>query len=97
MKQNNTLSEIKKRALPVLRKAGIKRAAIFGSYARGEQKKKSDLDILVELPKGMSLLGLVELEDNLKGVLKKKVDLITYKSIHPLLEDSILEDQIPIL
>lgn len=91
------LQNIKKRALPVLRKAGVRRSAIFGSYARGENKKNSDIDFLVELPRGTTLFDLVELQTNLEKVLRKKADVITYRSLHPLLKDRILSEQIRIL
>src|SRR5947207_3151702 len=45
-----TLEQLKQKALPILKKAHVKRAAFFGSYVRGEQKPSSDVDILVDLP-----------------------------------------------
>ena len=90
------IDKIKNRSLPVLKKHGVLKAGIFGSYARGEQKKSSDIDILIEPPKGMGLefFGLnLELEEKLG----KKVDLITYKYINPLLKKSILENEVRIL
>lgn len=95
MKAN--LDQIKYKAIPVLKEAGVTRSAIFGSYVRGEAKGDSDIDILVELPKGKSLLDLVRLEKKLEEVLGKKVDLLTYNSVHPLLEDYIGRDQLQIL
>lgn len=91
------LDQIKRKAIPVLKEAGVTRSAIFGSYVRGEAKGDSDIDILVELPKGRSLLDLVRLEKKLEEVLGKKVDLLTYNSVHPLLEDYIGQDQLRIL
>jgi len=89
-----SIKEIKKKINPILKKNGVKRAAIFGSYARGEEKKRSDVDILIEYKNDdKSLLDLVGLEMKLKEKLGKKVDLLTYDSIHPLLRKSILEDQ----
>lgn len=91
---NPTITEIKKTIVPILKHNDVKRAAIFGSYARGEQKKKSDLDILIEYKNdNKSLLDLVGLKIELEETLKKKVDLLTYDSIHHLLKEYILEDQ----
>jgi uncharacterized protein len=87
------LQKIKK----VLKKNGIKRAAVFGSYARGEEKKNSDIDLLVELGENASLFDLVDLESELKKTTGKKIDAITYNSIHHLLKDSILSNQIPVI
>lgn len=91
------IAQIKSKILPILKQAGVKRSSIFGSYVRGDQTKGSDIDILVELPKGSSLLDLIGLEMELKKAVGKKVDLLTYNSIHPLLKDYIQKDQMQIL
>lgn len=95
MKTN--LEQIKKKALPILKEAGVKKSSIFGSYVRGDQTRSSDVDILVELPEGSSLLDLIGLEMELKKATGKKVDLLTYNSIHPLLKGYIQKDQLRIL
>jgi len=80
----------------ILKKNKVKRAGIFGSFARGEHKKNSDIDILIEPPKGIGFefMGIqFELEDKLG----KKVDLITYKGISPYLKDKILKEEVRIL
>lgn len=91
------LEQIKKKVLPILKEAGVKRSSLFGSYARGDQKKGSDIDILVELPKGKSLLDFVDLQLKLEGALGKKVDLGEYSTIKPRLKPYILNDQIQII
>lgn len=95
MKTN--LGDITQKALPILKKAGVKKSSVFGSYVRGDFRKDSDVDILVELPEGSSLLDLVRLEKKLQKALGKKVDLLTYNSIHPLLKDNIGKNQLQIL
>ena len=55
MKTNKQIELIKKKIMPILKKNKVVRAGIFGSYARGEQKKNSDVDILVEIKKRISL------------------------------------------
>jgi len=94
MKAN--LEEIKRKALPILKEAGVRRSAIFGSYVRGEAKKGSDIDILVDLPRGKTLFDLAGLQIDLEKALNKKIDLVTYNSLHPLLKDRILAEQIQI-
>ena len=94
---NPILDDIKQKVTPVLQQAGVIRSSIFGSYVRGDKNEDSDIDILVELPKGRSLLDLVRLQRELCNVLVKKVDLLTYNSISPLLKDYILKDQVQIL
>jgi len=91
------INSIKAKALPILKEEGISRSSVFGSYARGEETKNSDLDILVEMPKGKSLLDLVDLEIRLQEALGTKVDLLTYNSVHPLLKKYIQKDEVRIL
>ena len=67
---------------------------IFGSYVRGEQKKKSDLDILVEFSEPIGLFKFVELEDFLSQELNLKVDLVMKNALKPRIKDSILKEAI---
>lgn len=91
------LKNVTDKILPVLKEAGVTRSSLFGSYVRGDYSITSDVDILVELPKGNSLLDLVKLEKKLEKALGKKVDLLTYNSVHPLLKDNIGKNQLQIL
>jgi len=97
MAAKKQLNILKKKIIPILKKNHVVRAGIFGSYARGEAKKKSDVDILVEIKKSISLLDLIGIELTLKEKLNKKVDLIEYNSIHPLLKDRILKEEVRII
>lgn len=94
---NYRLNQIKQLIIPVLKNAGVKKSAVFGSYARGDFNPESDIDLLVELPEGNSLLDLVRLERKLKMVLDKEVDLLTFNSIHPLIKDRVFSEQYQIL
>jgi len=89
------MEEMKKKIVKILKKNKVVRAGIFGSYARGEQKKNSDVDILIEFDG--SLLDLVGLEMELQKILKIKVDLLTYGGISPYLKDRILNEEIKII
>lgn len=91
------IDHIKKKAVPILKNAGVTRSAIFGSYAHGEQREDSDIDMLVDFPRGKGLFEFAGLEQELEGVLGKKVDLVEYESLHPLLKERILAEQIQIL
>jgi len=91
------LEEVRSRILPILKRYGIRRASVFGSFARGEEREDSDIDILVEFEDGKSLLDLVGLKMDLEEALGRKVDVLTYKSLHPLLKDRILQEQTIIL
>lgn len=102
MKYSQRKSEIKKLKsviVRILKKHDVLRAGIFGSYARGEQHKRSDVDILIKFDgrKRKSLFDLVHIENELKDALHKKVDLLTYKSLSPYLKERILRDEVRIL
>ncbi len=81
----------------VLEKYGARRAALFGSIVRGEATKESDIDLLIEFEGRKSLLDLVGLKLELQELLKRKVDVLTYGSLHPLLKERILNEQEVIL
>jgi len=91
------IEQIKNKIIPALKRAGVTRSSVFGSVVRGEASENSDVDILVELPKGKTLLDLVGLELELKDILQRDVDLLTYRSISPYLKDIILREQVQIL
>lgn len=88
-----TKQSIKKQIVPILRRQGVTKAAFFGSFATGKARKRSDIDILVNLKKDKSLLDLVGLKLELEEKLGRKVDVLTYNGIHPLLKDRILNEQ----
>lgn len=97
-KASSSFSSIKKKALPILKRHDVKRAGIFGSFARGEATTKSDVDFLIEYRgKKKSLFDLVELKADLEETLDRKVDVITYRSIYWRLRESILAEQVVIL
>ncbi|MEM2914561.1 MAG: nucleotidyltransferase family protein [Candidatus Bathyarchaeia archaeon] len=91
------LEQIKDKIIPVLRRYDVKRASVFGSFVRGEEREDSDIDILVEFEGEKSLLDLAGLKIDLEEALGRKVDVLTYNSLHPLLRDRILQEQKAIL
>lgn len=95
-KNDLTIKKIAKVAVPILKRSGVLKASIFGSYARGEAKKNSDIDLLIQPPKGMGL-EFVGLKLDLEKKMRKKVDLLTYQSISPYLKEYILADEVRIL
>ena len=94
---NDQMRAAREKALEILQKNGIKRAAFFGSIVRGEMTDESDIDILIEFEGRKSLLDLAGLKLDLEDALKRRVDLLTYRSLHPMLKDGILAEQVPIL
>lgn len=69
----------------ILRKNGIRKAYLFGSFARKE-KHYHDIDIAIKTPKGFSLLDLAHVENALEEKTKKRIDLGTMESMHPVIK-----------
>lgn len=86
-----------KKEMPSLSKGyGVKSLALFGSYIRGEQKKGSDLDVLVEFSKSPSLFTFIKLENYLGDQLGIKVDLVMKDALKPNIGKHILNEMMPI-
>lgn len=92
-----TIDEVKNKVIPILKHYGVKRAALFGSLVRGDTKPDSDLDILVEIEDNISLLDFIGLKIEIEETLGKKVDLVEYSTIKPLIKERILNEQVVIL
>ena len=95
MKKN--VEQIKRKILPILSRYGVTKVGLFGSCIRDEMSPDSDIDILVEIEKDISLLDFVGLKLEIEEVLGKKVDLVEYDTIKPLLRERILKEQVVIL
>jgi predicted nucleotidyltransferase len=76
---------------------GVTSVALFGSAARGEDRPGSDLDFIVELQPGRSLLDLIGLAQDLEAVFDRKVDVGTRGSLKPSVRASAERDAIPIV
>lgn len=70
----------------------IKRLGLFGSYVRGEQKRTSDVDILVEFSQTPGLFDFIRIENNLSEILKKRVDLVMKGSLKPAIGKNIMRE-----
>jgi predicted nucleotidyltransferase len=94
MPDANRLEEYKKIIIPVLKDNDVEKAGLFGSFARGDTGKDSDIDILIRFKGRKTLLDLVGVKQELEEKTKRKVDVVTYKSLHPLLKDRILKEEV---
>jgi len=74
------------------RKYGVKEIGIFGSFARNENRKGSDIDILVEIEKPMGFFTFIRLERHLSDLLGAKVDLVTKNALKPHIGRRILTE-----
>ena len=70
---------------------------MFGSSARGEMQEDSDIDILVDIKADISLLDFVGLKQKIEEALGRKVDLVEYDTLKPLLRERILKEQTVLL
>lgn len=95
-KIQKSLAKIKPKIISVFKKNKIKKAGIFGSYARGDYKKNSDIDILIEPTKNMGF-GFAKIEMELEKALNIKVDLVSYNGISPHLRNEILNQEVKII
>lgn len=90
------IKQLQKKITPILKKNDVVRASVFGSFARGEDKKGSDIDMLVEFKEPKGMFHRIGLKYALEKILEKKVDLLTYNAINPLLKEYIYKDAIKI-
>jgi uncharacterized protein len=72
----------------------VRSIRIFGSYIKGKQTTKSDLDVLVDLEKPIGIFGLMELEDYLRKLVGIKVDLVTKNTLKPSIKKEILKEAV---
>jgi predicted nucleotidyltransferase len=87
MERERMISEMRR----VLRENGIRKAYLFGSFARKEKGYK-DIDVAIDLPKKFSLLDMVGVQLELEERLGKKIDLVSYRDIKPALRPYIEKD-----
>lgn len=91
------IEKIKDKILPILQAYEVKKIALFGSCARGEMGKNSDIDILVDIGADISLLDFVGLKQKIEEALGRRVDLVEYNTIKPILRERILKDRVVLL
>ena len=92
-----TIEEVTQTVRPILERSGATRAGLFGSLVDGRFRRRSDIDILVELGSDFSLLDVIGIEQELEDALGRRVDLVEYAAIRPLLKERILAQEVRIL
>lgn len=88
-----TTETIKNKILPILKRQGVLKAAVFGSFARGEERKNSDIDLLLKISKNKTLFDLIRLKLELEKKLGRNVDIVEYDAIRPLIKEEVLREQ----
>ncbi len=97
MNKKKDIERLEKKIIPILKRHDIVKAGIFGSFARGEATRKSDIDILIKFKGRKSLLDLARVEIELEKKIRRKADVLTYDSINPLLKERILKEEVRII
>ena len=86
------IEEIKQKTTPIFKQFGVHRAAVFGSVARGQDKKESDDDLIVKFGQPMGMFKYMQFIDSLESSLDKKVDVVTEKSLNKSVKPYILPE-----
>ena len=90
------LQQYRAEILAMAMRHGARNVRVFGSLARGEGREDSDLDLLVTLGEGRSLLDLVGLKQDLEELVKRPVDVVTEQALSPYLREHVLSEAIPL-
>ena len=90
------IQEISNKVKDIFKRYGVRRAAVFGSVARGDENPR-DVDILVEMPRPYGLFTFLSLKRELEETLGSKVDLVEYSLIKPAIKDRVLSDAVQIV
>ncbi|MEJ5253016.1 MAG: nucleotidyltransferase family protein [Armatimonadota bacterium] len=96
MTDGNLLREKREEILRICAKYGARNVRIFGSVARGEADKQSDIDFLVEMEAGRSLFDLGGLQYELEQVLGCPVDVVTERGIKARIRERVLREAVPL-
>jgi uncharacterized protein len=90
------LEKYREEILDLAARHGARNVRVFGSLARGEGREGSDLDLLVTLGEGRSLLDLVGLKQDLEDLVHRSVDVVTERALSPHLRASVLSEAVPL-
>jgi predicted nucleotidyltransferase len=88
------LKEKREKILAIARRHGARRVQVFGSLVRGETRKDSDVDFLIELEPGRTLLDVIAIKQDLEDLLQSKVDVVTKSAVSPYIRDEIVSQAI---
>ncbi|MBW8878116.1 MAG: nucleotidyltransferase domain-containing protein [Acidobacteria bacterium] len=93
------IEELRHRRTEILRLAtlhGATNVRVFGSVARGEADERSDVDFLVDMGSGRSLLDLGGLLEDLRALLSQPVDVVTERGLKARIRDRVLQEAVPL-
>lgn len=96
MNFNKLLEEKRKDIIVIASRHGAKNIRLFGSTIRNQDNPQSDIDFLVDMEPGRSLLDHVALIQDLSDLLGRKVDVVTERSLHWYIRDQIIQESLPL-
>ena len=96
MRPSEALAAQREKVLGIAAARGARNVRVFGSVLKGLDREGSDLDLLVDLPTGTSLLRVIGLQHDIEDALGIKVDLCTERELHPALKERILAEARPL-
>jgi predicted nucleotidyltransferase len=88
------IQQKRRQVLEIAQRHGARNVRLFGSVARGETTEISDLDLLIEMEPGRTLLDIVAVKQDLEELLGCKVDVVTEAAISPYLRDKVLQEAV---
>ncbi|HNX40489.1 MAG TPA: nucleotidyltransferase family protein [Methanothrix sp.] len=96
MSLDDLLKSKRQEILAIAAKHGAFNVRIFGSAARGQARENSDIDILVDMEHGRSLLDHIALMQDLEDLLQRKVDVVSERALHWYIRESVLSEAMPL-
>jgi predicted nucleotidyltransferase len=94
MNLSQLIQQKRRQVLEIAQGHGARNVRLFGSVARGGTTEASDLDLLIEMEPGRSLLDVVAIKQDLEELLECKVDVVTEAAISPYLKDKVLNEAV---
>lgn len=91
------LKDYQQLIVPVLKKFDIKRAAIFGSVAKGNNTIESDIDLLIEPAKGFTLYKMLQLESEIAQITECRIDIVEFSALKLSIKNEVLQSAVNIL
>jgi predicted nucleotidyltransferase len=89
---DSLIEKYRQQILSIADEYGVRNVRVFGSMARGEANEESDVDFLVELEEGKSGFALGGFLEDVASLVHRKVDVVTEKSLHPVLYEKVLRE-----
>ncbi|MDH4028950.1 MAG: nucleotidyltransferase family protein [Nitrospirota bacterium] len=94
MSVSNIIKNRRNEILAIATRYGASNIRVFGSMAHGNESPESDIDIIVKMEKGRSLLDIIAIKQDIEELLGRKVDVVTEASISPYIRDNVLKEAV---